>query len=540
MVIAGYPGAYSAHVDTFARDSLPPPEQWPVLILDRPEVQYPERINCGVALCDDAVAEGFGGKIAIHSDAASWTYAQLLDCANRIANVLQKELGVVPGNRVLLRAPNTPMLAAAWLAVMKAGAIAVTTMPLLRARELVQIADKARVDCALCDVQLIEEASLAATQTERLKKILTWGDGQMEAMMQRQPSVFANVATARDDVCIIAFTSGTTGEPKATLHFHRDILAMADIVGRHLLGTAPDDVYVGSPPLGFTYGLGALLVMPLRYRSATVLIEKATPENLLSAVRRFQGTCLFTSPTMYQQLVRLIGAAELATLRASVSAGEPLSRATWEAWAGRTGIRLIDGIGATELIHIFIGARGADIRPGATGRPLPGYQAVVLDDQHRPLPRGSSGRLAVRGPTGCRYLSDDRQRGYVVDGWNVTGDRYRVDEDGYFWFEARSDDMIISAGYNIAGPEVESALIGHPAVKEAAVVAAPDVERGNVVKAFVVVNSGVVPTQQLARELQDFVKRTIAPYKYPRVVTFIDSLPRTPTGKVSRQALRGQ
>jgi 2-aminobenzoate-CoA ligase len=538
MTIPGYPGAYTAHVDTFTRDHLPPPEQWPLLKFELQELRYPPRLNCGVVLCDDAVREGHGASVALHSDAGTWTYAELLERANRIANVLVSELGLVPGNRVLLRAPNSPMLAAAWLAVMKAGGVAVTTMPLLRAKELRQIAVKARIEHALVDARLLHEVSATALETGRLGMTLTWGDGALEAAMARQPATFANVDTASDDVALLAFTSGTTGDPKATMHFHRDVLAMADVVGRHLLETAPDDVYVGSPPFGFTFGLGALLVFPLRFRAAAALVEQPSPDHLLAAVQRFGGTCLFTAPTMYRTLAGLVGGYDLRTLKRSVSAGEPLPKATSDAWHAATGIRLIDGIGATEMTHIFISAKGDAIRPGATGKPLPGYEAVVLDDNGRPLPRGSSGRLAVRGPTGCRYLADARQTGYVIDGWNVTGDRYRVDEDGYFWFEARADDMIVSAGYNIAGPEVEAALVAHPAVREAAVIGVPDEERGQIVKAFVVVESGFAPGPALVRDLQDFVKQTVAPYKYPRAVEFVEQLPKTTTGKVQRYLLR--
>ncbi|MCZ8131765.1 MAG: AMP-binding protein [Steroidobacteraceae bacterium] len=538
--VPGYPAAYTSHVDTFARDRLPPPSQWPLLTFDRPELQYPERINCGVVLCDDAVAEGHGDRVAIHSDAGVWTYRHLLEQANRIANVLVRELGVVPGNRVLLRAANGPMLACAWLAVMKAGAIAVTTMPLLRAKELRQIAAKAAIRHCLCDARLRDELDKASGESGWLGSTLTWGDGALEARMAAQPATFANVDTASDDVCLLAFTSGTTGEPKATMHFHRDVLAMADVVGRHLLETSPDDVYIGSPPLGFTFGLGALLVFPLRFRGAVAYVEQPSPDSLLEAVQKFGGTCLFTAPTMYRALAPLARRFDLRTLRRSVSAGEPLARATSDLWYSATGIRLIDGLGATEMIHIFISAKGDDIRPGATGKPLPGYEATILDDDHRPLPRGHSGRLAVRGPTGCRYLDDPRQAEYVVDGWNVTGDRYRVDADGYFWFESRADDMIISGGYNIAGAEVEAALLAHPAVREVAVIGAPDEERGHIVKAFVVPQAGHAAGPELRRELQDFVKATVAPYKYPRAIEFLDALPKTPTGKVQRYVLRQQ
>lgn len=533
---------YTSHVDGFARERLPPPHLWPEFRFDLPELQYPERLNCGVTLLDDAIREGHGERVALYSDSAVWTYSQLLDRTNRIANVLVNQMGIVPGNRVLLRGPNNPTLVACWLAVMKAGAIAVTTMPLLRAHELSVIAERAQVDHALCDSRFAEELEQAARLGGRLRNIVRYGasagDGPLETMMNGQASTFENVDTARDDVCLLAFTSGTTGTPKATMHFHRDVLAMREVVAGHLLETAPDDIYVGSPPLGFTFGLGALLVFPLGRRAASILVEQPNGENLMAAVQRFRATALFTSPTAYRALLPNITNFDISSLKRCVSAGEALSKATSDAWFAATRIRLIDGIGATELIHIFISAKGEQIRPGTTGKPLPGYQACILDTNGLPLPPGKVGRLAVKGPTGCRYLDDPRQRDYVQHGWNVTGDLYSQDEDGYFRFEARADDMIISSGYNIAGPEVEAALLEHPAIKECAVVGVPDAARGQLVKAFIVLQDGNEGTPELAQALQLFVKQRIAPYKYPRAVEFRSSLPKTATGKLRRHALR--
>jgi 2-aminobenzoate-CoA ligase len=530
--------AYTAHVDTFARERLPPPEQWPEFRFDLPELHYPPRLNCASVLLDEAILEGHGARIALYSQSGNWSYFELLERANRIANVLVRDLGVVPGNRVLLRGANSPTLAASWLAVMKVGAIAVTTMPMLRAKELAVMAERAQIDYAICEARLVAELHEAARVTGRLSRVATYGDGALEQLMAQQTDEFRNVTTAADDVCLLAFTSGTTGNPKATMHFHRDVLVMRDIVGRHLLETSPDDIYTGSPPLGFTFGLGALLVFPLGGRGAVALVEQPTPDNLLDAVSRFRATALFTAPTAYRALVPMVASRDISSLRRCISAGEALPKATSDAWHAATGLRIIDGIGATEMIHIFISAKGEDIRPGATGKPLPGYQACVLDEQGRPLSRPNAGRLAVKGPSGCRYLDDPRQLEYVQNGWNVTGDRYYIDEDGYFWFQARADDMIISGGYNIAGPEVEAALLLHPAVRECAVVGASDAQRGQIVKAFVVTNAGHVADESLARELQEHVKRAIAPYKYPRAVEFVPELPKTPTGKLQRYVLR--
>jgi 2-aminobenzoate-CoA ligase len=523
-------------VDTFARDRLPPRDQWPRLHFDLPELRYPERLNCATVLLDEAVADGHGDRPAILTDAGPITYRELLARTNRIANVLVGA-GVQPGNRVLLRGFNSPELYAAWLAVMKAGAIAVTTMPMLRAPELAAIVGKAKPAFALSDHRLLAELASVAT-AGGVGTIITWGNGDLEARMAAASDRFDNADTAAEDVCLLAFTSGTTGQPKACMHFHRDVLAMADVVGRHLLRTSREDVYAGSPPLGFTFGLGALLVFPLRFRAATVPIESPAPATVLTAIEKHGVTCLFTAPIAYRGLAGEIAGRNLASLKRCVSAGEFLPRTVSDLWFEKTGIRIIDGIGATEMIHIFISACGDQIRPGSTGKPLPGYRACVLDEEGRELPRGSTGRLAVTGPTGCRYLDDARQLDYVKSGWNVTGDIYRVDEDGYFWFVSRADDMIVSAGYNIAGPEVEWALLAHPAVRECAVVGAADAERGTVVKAFVVLAPGRAGDITLVKELQDFVKQRIAPYKYPRVIEFLDALPKTATGKLSRKSLR--
>lgn len=527
----------SAHVDQFTARGLPPRASWPVLKFDLQELQYPLRLNCASALLDGVMARGHAERPALMFDGGCWSYAELLQQSNRIANVLVEDLGIVPGNRVLLRGFNGPMMAAAWLAVMKAGAVAVPTMPMLRTHELGEICAKAKISHALCDHRLSDELASAMPQACERGHLLTFGDGILEGRMSGKSPAFVDIDTSSEDVCLLAFTSGTTGKPKATMHFHRDILAMADVVGGRLLETSCDDVHLGSPPFAFTFGLGALLVFPLRFGAAVALIEQPSPEALLSAVQRFRVTALFTAPTMYRNLAAQVDKFDIASLRRCISAGEPLPKSTSDLWHQATGIRLIDGIGATEMIHIFISAKGDEIRPGSTGKPLPGYEAVVLDDNGTPMARGV-GRLAVRGPTGCRYLDDDRQQNYVVDGWNVTGDRYRIDDDGYFWFEARSDDMIISAGYNIAGPEVEVALLAHPAIREVAVIGAPDAQRGQVVKAVVVLNAGFEGDANMVRALQDHVKQTIAPYKYPRVVEFAGALPKTQTGKIQRFALR--
>lgn len=528
----------SAHVDTFARDRLPPVEEWPDIRFDLPQLRYPGRLNSASVLLDEAIAEGHAERLAVIGGDTRWTYGQLAAQVDRMAHVLCQGFGLVPGNRVLLRGVNTPMMFAAWLAVLKAGGIVVATMPMLRAGELAKIIDKGRINFALCDHRAMEELELARGMTSCMHHCIAYGNGDLERLMQEYPAPFPVCDTASDDVALLAFTSGTTGEPKATMHFHRDILVMAEVVGRQLLQMDSADIVCGTPPLGFTFGVGALLVFPLRHRAASLLIEKATPEELIAGFRRHRVTMLFTAPTAYHGLLKHISRPDVTSLRTCVSAGEPLSKATSDAWFDATGLRIVDGIGATEMIHIFISAAGDAIRPGATGKVLPGYEACVLDPDGRPLPPGHAGRLAVKGPTGCRYLADRRQREYVQNGWNVTGDIYRQDEDGYYWFEARGDDMIISAGYNIAGPEVEAALMQHPAVRECAVVGAPDLSRGTIVKAYVVLAQGIDAHPRLIEELQRFVKDAIAPFKYPRAIEFLDELPKTQTGKIQRSVLR--
>ena len=535
----------TAHVDTFAADNLPSGDQWPVFTFERPEFQYPGRMNCATELLDKQVAAGLGGKTVFYTPHETWTYGELQERANRIARVLIEDFGIVPGNRVMVRAANNPMFVACWFAVAKAGGIIVAVMPLLRAGELATILEKAQIGLALCDARLaedMEEASRRAPVCERICYFNGSGEATAAAELEERAGAksadFENVDTARDDVVLIAFTSGTTGQPKGTMHFHRDIIAMCDAFPRSCLKDAPDDIFIGSPPIAFTFGLGGQVVFPMRVGASTVLLEAASPEALLQGIQDFKATICFTAPTAYRAMCALLGEFDLSSLRKCVSAGETLPLPTFEAWRAATGISIIDGLGSTEMLHIFIAAPEDGIRPGATGKPISGYEARVVDDQMKTVAPGTVGRLAVRGPTGCRYLADARQRQYVVDGWNLTGDAYKMDEDGYFWFQARTDDLIISSGYNISGPEVEAALLSHDAVAECAVVAAPDDERGNIVRAYVVPGAGAAGSERLVKELQDHVKATIAPYKYPRAIEFTDALPKTQTGKVQRFVLR--
>ena len=534
----------SAHTDHFARDHLPPPELWPELRFDLPELQYPPRLNCVEELFGGALAGGAGERIAIRGEQLSWTYAELLERIDRIAHVLRGPLGLEAGNRVLLRGANNPMMAACVLAVLKAGCIAVPTMPLLRARELGAIAGKAEINAVLCADGLRAEMEAVDLPAHVRAKMLCFGAvdadaaSSLEALMAAQPSRFDAVDTAADDVCLISFTSGTTGIPKGTMHFHRDVMAICDCFPRSVLASQRSDVFIGTPPLAFTFGLGGLLLFPLRVGASAVLLEKLTPETLLKAIEQYRATVCFTAPTFYRQMAPLADRYDLASLKKTVSAGEALPLATRESWRQATGLAMIDGIGATELLHIFIAAAGEQIRPGATGKPVPGYQACILDYDGNPVGPGVIGRLAVKGPTGCRYLADERQRDYVLDGWNLTGDAYEMDADGYFYYRSRTDDMIISAGYNIAGPEVEDALLRHPAVAECGVIGRPDEERGQIVEAHVVLKPGHEASPELMAQLQEFVKGQIAPYKYPRAIRFLKALPRTETGKLQRFKLR--
>jgi 2-aminobenzoate-CoA ligase len=540
------PSAPTAHLDTFARDRLPAPESLPEFCFDLPALQFPARLNCATELLDRRVAAGDGGRLCIQGTGVRWTYADLQVQANRIAHVLVDDLGLVPGNRVLLRGANSPMLAACWFAVVKAGGIAVGSMPLLRARELVPIVEKAQITHALCDIRLADEMNAARAACPVLQHLLMFG-GELEARAASKPATFDNVATAADDVALIAFTSGTTGVPKGTMHFHRDVMAACACWPPHVLRPSADDVFIGSPPLAFTFGLGGLLLFPMSVGASTVLLEKTAPDALLPAVAQYRASVIFTAPTSYRAIALQMAAKvnpgaqhDLSSLRKCVSAGEALPAATRKLWRETTGIEIIDGIGSTEMLHIFISADEAHAKPGATGVPVPGYQAVVLGSDGQPLPPGQVGRLAVKGPTGCRYLDDPRQAAYVQGGWNLTGDAYLVDADGHFVYQARTDDMIISGGYNIAGPEVESALLLHPAVAECGVIGQADAARGQIVKACVVLKPGHAADAEMAKTLQDFVKQTIAPYKYPRAIEFREALPRTETGKLQRFRLRSE
>ncbi|GIK81046.1 MAG: benzoate-CoA ligase family protein [Pseudorhodoplanes sp.] len=532
----------SAHIDTFTRDNLPPKEDWPDFVFALPELRYPDRLNCVTELLDTWIARREGDRPCLVSPSETLTYAQLAERVNRIANVLTRDLRLDPGNRVLLRAPNTPMMIAAYLAVIKAGGVVVATMPLLRAKELSYAAGKAKIRLALCDARLADEMEKTRPLAPALERVVYWGkDGadSLEALMSKSGyERFTACDTAADDVCLIGFTSGTTGEPKGTMHFHRDMLATCDSYGRHVLQAGGNDRFIGSAPLAFTFGLGGHVLFPLRVGAASIQIERATPEDLLAGIEKFRATICFTAPTAYRAMLAQVKGRDISSLRKCVSAGEALPKATFDAWQAATGIRIMDGIGATEMLHIFIGSPESEIRPGSTGRVVPGYEAKIVDDDGRDVKRGEIGRLAVRGPTGCRYLADPRQKKYVAGGWNLTGDTYSQDADGYFWYQARSDDMIISAGYNIAGPEVESVLLAHPAVAECGVVGAPDEERGQIVKAYIVLRPGQTGDAALTKTLQDYVKASIAPYKYPRAVEYVAQLPRTQTGKLQRFELR--
>ncbi|MBV8754209.1 MAG: benzoate-CoA ligase family protein [Hyphomicrobiales bacterium] len=532
----------SGHVDSFARDNLPPQAQWPDFVFSLPELQYPERFNCVTELLDRWVSAGRGGEPCLLSMVENLSYAELAERVNRIANVLTRDLGMVPGDRVLLRAPNNPMMVAAYLAVIKAGGVVVATMPLLRAKEIGYPLTKAKIRFALCDARLAEEMEKAKAAAPTLERVVYWGGRAPDRldMLMKKPGYEAFTAcdTANDDVCLIGFTSGTTGEPKGTMHFHRDMLAICDTYGRHVLRPGAEDRFIGSPPIAFTFGLGGLVLFPLRVGASTVLLERATPDDVTTAIALWQPTILFTAPTAYRAMLAKIGQHDISSLRKCVSAGEALPKATFDAWQAATGLKIMDGIGATEMLHIFIGSPEEDVRPGATGRVVPGYEAKVIDESGHEVAPGTIGRLALRGPTGCRYLADERQRKYVENGWNVTGDTYVMDDDGFFWYQARSDDMIISSGYNIAGPEVEAVLLEHAAVAECGVVSAPDAERGHIVKAYVVLRAGHTGDAALTRTLQEHVKATIAPYKYPRAIEYVSTLPRTETGKLQRFALR--
>ena len=532
----------TAHTDTFSRDSLPPADQQPDFLLDR--FEYPDHINAAYELTDAMVARGLGDNTALIGNGRRRTYKELTDWTNRLAHVLVEDLGVKPGNRVLIRSANNPAMVACWLAATKVGAVVVNTMPMLRTGELTKIVDKAEITHALCDTRLMDEITACAKSSTFLKSVVGFDgtsnhDAELDRLALEKPVQFQCVKTGRDDVALLGFTSGTTGEAKATMHFHRDLLIIADAYAREVLDVQPDDIFIGSPPLAFTFGLGGLAIFPLRFGAAATLLEQATPPNMVEIIEKYRATVCFTAPTAYRAMLAAMDeGADLSSLRAAVSAGETLPGPVYEDWMAKTGKPMLDGIGATEMLHVFISNRFTDHRPSCTGRVVTGYEAKVVDETGADAPHGTVGRLAVRGPTGCRYLNDDRQAGYVNDGWNITGDSFSVDEDGYFYFAARNDDMILSSGYNIAGPEVEAALLSHSAVAECACVGAADEARGEIVEAHVVLNQGFAPDDATVLALQNHAKATIAPYKYPRSVVFCDALPKTATGKIQRFALK--
>jgi 2-aminobenzoate-CoA ligase len=528
----------SAHTDSFVRDNLPPPALWPELIFETPELQFPERLNATTALLDRAVAEGDGERIAIIGNNIRWTYRDLQQQVNRLANLLTGDLGVQPGNRVLLRGANSPWLAVCWLAVWKAGGVAVGTMPLLRAKELKQVISLGKISHALCETSLANELELAQIDCPELTSISFYGNAEFEQRIAAKSDAYTAVDTAADDPVLIAFTSGTTGVPKGCIHFHRDVIAMCEGFPRHCLKPDRDDVFIGTPPLAFTFGLGGLLCFPLWARGTAVLLEKLAPDILIKAIETHGATICVTSPTAYRQMTPLVPAHDLSRLKKCVSAGEALPVATRDQWRAATGLQIYDGIGGTEMIHIYITSDPEHYRTGALGKPLPGYRAMLVDENMQPVAAGEEGWLAIKGPVGCRYLADERQAKYVRDGWNITGDTYHTDADGYYYYHARVDDIIVTSGYNVASPEVESVLLEHPAVAECGVIGVPDADRGQILKAFVVLKSGHTGDDKMVKTLQDYVKNNAAPYKYPRAISFVNALPRTETGKLQRFRLK--
>ncbi len=540
------PSGLSAHVDTFAADNLPPKDQWPEFDFDSLPIlrAYPDRINAGSELLDRMCDTGFGNNPVLHYEEITWTYSDLRYMADQTARVLVEDHGLVPGNRVLLRSANNPMLVACWFAVLKAGGICVTTMQLLRARELVYIVEKAKIQHALCDIDLAVEMEDTRKRKPEVVHTLYFsatGDSHesLDQAIESKSGRFESCDTAADDTALIAFTSGTTGSPKATMHYHRDIMAMTDCFPRSFQMAEPHDIFAGTPPLAFTFGLGGLTCFPMRFGASTRFFPGVLgPEDLMAAIEKYNITGLYSAPTMYRQLAELASKYDISSLRKCVSAGETLPKATWEAFFNATGIRIVDGLGSTEMIHIFIAASRAEMRPGYTGKAIPGYRAKIVDEEGKDLPPNTPGLLAVRGPTGCRYLADDRQAVYVKNGWNYPGDVYEMDDDGYFKYVARADDMIISAGYNISGPEIENTLLDHEAVAECAVIGKPDKQRTNIVKAFVILRADFPANEETVKKLQDYVKNEIAPYKYPREIEFVGELPKTETGKLQRFRLR--
>ncbi|WP_299951317.1 AMP-binding protein [uncultured Ruegeria sp.] len=532
----------SAHIDTFARDNLPSQASWPDFLLGG--FDYPDQLNAAVELTDAMVGKGFGDHVALIGNQRQRTYKELTDWTNRLAHALVEDLGVKPGNRVLIRSANNPAMVAAWLAATKAGAVVVNTMPMLRAGELTKYVDTAEITHALCDTRLMDEMTKCAKHSRFLKTVVGFDgtsnhDAELDRLALEKPVKFDAVETSQDDVALLGFTSGSTGQPKATMHFHRDLLIVADGYAREVLGVTPDDVFVGSPPLAFTFGLGGLAIFPLRFGATATLLEQAAPPQMIEIIEKYRATVCFTAPTAYRVMLQAMDdGADLSSLRAAVSAGETLPAPIYDDWIKRTGKPMLDGIGATEMLHIFISNRFDDHRPASTGKPVSGYEAKVIGPDGEELPDGVAGRLAVRGPTGCRYLRGDRQGEYIMDGWNITGDSFVRDAQGRYHFAARNDDMIISAGYNIAGPEVEAALLSHPAVSECAVIGTPDPDRGEIVEAHVVLNAGYQSDQAMTDALQTHAKNTIAPYKYPRSIRYRPTLPKTATGKIQRFRLK--
>ncbi len=524
--------------DNFAQKNLPDLELQPEYICTNLiQFQQAELLNCVHRLLDYHIENGNGNAVCIRTFTETWSYKDLYEKANQIAHVLVDDLGLISGNRVLLRSANNPMMVACWFAVLKAGGIVVATMPLLRSKEITTIIDCAEIKFAICDSELEEEMKLV--QSDFLKKTIYYKNATetsgLEKLMENKPKTFTNYHSKADSVALIGFTSGTTGLPKMTAHYHKDILNICEAFPQYSLQPTPNDIFTGSPPIGFTFGLGGLVLFPLYFGASTFLIEKPSPDLLLQAIQNHKITICFTAPTAWRIITTKVKDFDISSLRKCVSAGENLPLKVWQDWYDATGLQLIDGIGATEMLHIFISSNEQNIKPGATGKAITGYEAKIIDENGNEAPRNTNGKLAVRGITGCKYLNrEEKQKEYVQNGWNITGDIFRQDEDDYFWFVARGDDMIISSGYNIAAIEVESVLLTHEDILECAVVGLPDEERGMLVCAHIVLKENIKATDEMKLTIQNWFKQVAAPYKYPRQICFVDELPKTETGKIQR------
>ena len=540
---------------------LPPEEMRPEKVYSIPEVQdYPARLNPARELLDRNVEEGRGGKPALLFQDRVITYGALAEQANRLGNVLASH-GVEEEDRVVILSPNQPLSLVANFAALKLGAVPVPASPLLSPPEVSWVINNSEARALLVHtamLPLVEKARPEFSSEPVVLGLAPPSDELSKAdvesvlpLMEKADAALEAVLREKDRVGILLYTSGTTGKPKGVVHLVEEILAVADTFGHYGWKLRDDDVVFSPAPLAFAAGYGAMAIIPFRFGAAVSIMPRFEPEAAFETVQQHHATVLTILPTSYRKMLQVEGAEkrfDLSSVRMCTGGGEALTAETYGQWLDRFGLEIFEGFGTTEMFYVFVSVAVTEkAKPGSIGTPVPGYEVKVVSEEGNEVGPGEIGRMVAKGPTGTLYWRPQEENGRLMEsqrhavvgkGWNVVGDYLYGDEDGYFWFVSREDDLIKSSGYRIGPEEIEMVILKHPAVADAGVIGVPDPVRGQNTKAFVVLTEGYAPSGELKQEIIDFCRNDIAVYKLPREVEFVETLPRTVTGKLLRRVLR--